>query len=386
VRLIWIEIRDFRNYRELSLQVPAGLTAVVGPNGQGKTNLLEALHYLCALESPRVSSDLPLVRSPGHEPSSIATPSPAPRSAFLRGEAESDGSRLLIEVEVRAGGQNRVQANRSAVRRKRDVRRQIRAVFSGPDDLRIVQGDPEDRRRFMDEVVRALWPAKDNLAGAYERALRQRNRLLKDWAGSGQPPELEAWDGELIGHGVSLTLARHGAVEAIRSVAAEEFQALTARGAETLVVEYRPSVEESGTPPGKAPASLTEVFRERLAARREDELLRRTTLVGPHRDELGLTIRGLTARGFASHGETWAAALCLRLAEARAVADEVGEAPILLLDDPFSALDPVRRRRLAGALGARGQVLIAIPDEAQLPRDASVWGVEGGRVAPRPAA
>ncbi len=170
MRLDWIEARDFRNYRELSLHVPTGLTAVVGPNGHGKTNLLEALYYLCSLVSPRVSSDLPLVRAGSGEPEAAGGDEPS--SAFLRGEVTSMGSRLLIEVEIRAGGANRVQVNRSVVRRKRDLRRQARAIFSGPDDLRVVQGDPAERRRFIDEVVWSLWPAKDTLTGIYERVLR----------------------------------------------------------------------------------------------------------------------------------------------------------------------------------------------------------------------
>ena len=160
------------------MEVPDGLTAVVGPNGQGKTNLLEAMYYLCALESPRVQADLPLVRA-GAE---IGRTSGA-RSSRAAG-------RILVEVEVRAGGQNRVQVNRSPVRRKRDLRQHIRAVFSGPDDLHVVAGDPGERRRFMDEAVRALWPLKEGAGPAYDRALRQRNRLLKEWDGRGGPAEL----------------------------------------------------------------------------------------------------------------------------------------------------------------------------------------------------
>ena len=133
-------------------------------------------------------------------------------SAFIRGEVESAAGRVLIEVEIRASGQNRVQVNRSPSRRKRDVRRQARAVFSGPDDLSVVIGEPEHRRRFLDEAVRGLWPLKESLMTAYERALRQRNRLLKDWEGGGAPPELEAWDAELASAGAALTVARAEAV------------------------------------------------------------------------------------------------------------------------------------------------------------------------------
>jgi DNA replication and repair protein RecF len=361
LQLSWLEARDFRNHAEVSLQIPPGLTTVVGPNGRGKTNLLEAIHYLCTLESPRVSADLPLVRTGANE-------------AFLRGEVESLGGRALIEVEIRASGQNRVQVNRSPVRRKRDLRKHVRSVFSGPDDLAVVQGDPGERRRFMDEAVRVLWPTREGAAAAYERVLRQRNRLLKDWVGGAEPDELAAWDAELVTHGVALTRARAAAVEAIEVRASAEFQKLAGRPAEALVVGYRPSVE--GEP-------LEEAFATRLAERRGDELVRRTTLVGPHRDDLGLIVEGLAARGFASHGEAWGAAISLRLALAGAVEAEVGEQPITLLDDPFSALDPERRQRLAAGLGGRGQVLIAVPDEAQVPVEATVWCAEEGGIVPR---
>lgn len=363
MRLGWVEVRDFRNHEEVSLQVGPGLTAVVGPNGRGKTNLLEAIYYLCWLVSPRVSSDLPLVRT-------------GASSAFVRGEVESGAGRFLIELEVRAGGQNRVQVNRSVVRRKRDLRRDVRAVFAGPEDLLVVLGDPAERRRFMDEAVTALWPAKDGVAGAYERTLRQRNRLLKDWAGTGEPPGLAAWDAEIVSSGAALTDLRGRAMERIGGRSRTVFREVAGGEDEALVVEYRPSVEA-------ARDGLEGAFARRLAERREDELIRRTTLVGPHRDDLGLVVEGLAARGFASHGEAWGTALSLRLGLGEAVGEEAGEPPILLLDDPFSGLDPVRRRRLAGALGGRGQVLIAVPDEGHVPQGATLWCAEEGGIVPR---
>ena len=360
MRLNWLDVRDFRNHRELSVSVPEGLTAVVGPNGRGKTNLLEAVYYLCALESPRSATDLPLVRW-------------GASSAVLRGEIEAASGRLLVEVEVRAGGQNVARVNRAPVRRKRDLRRVVRAVYSGPEDLPVVLGDPAERRRFLDEAVRALWPPRDALAARYERVVRQRNRLLKEWDGPGAPPDLPAWDEELVATGSALIEARREAVEAIRDGASEEFQALSGGGAEALSVAYRPSVD--GSPP--APS-----FRQRRAERRGDELVRRSTLVGPHRDDLAVVVEGLAARGFASHGEAWGAAVSLRLALASAVAVLAGETPLTLLDDPCSGLDPARRRRLAAGLAGRGQVLLAVPDEDHVPDGACVWRVgEEGLVA-----
>ncbi len=358
MRLVWIEGREFRNHAEFSLEVPPGLVAVVGSNAQGKTNLLEAMHYLLALESPRVSSDLPLVRV-GAAP-----------SAFLRGEVQTAGGKFLIEVEVRSSGANRIQVNRSSVRRKRDLRQHVRSVFLGPDDLAIVQGDPGERRRFLDVAVRSLWPVREGVAAAYERVLRQRNRLLKDWDGRDEPAGLAGWDGELVAQGSVLTALRSHAVGRVSGPVGEEFRTLSGG---PMVVRYVPSVE--GEP-------LEAAFQRRLAERREDELIRRSTLVGPHRDDLELVVQGLGARGFASHGEAWGAALSLRLGLARAVAAEVKEDPVIFLDDPFSGLDPERRRRVAGDLEGRGQVVLAVPEDSQVPPGASVWRVKEGHVAP----
>lgn len=360
MRLAWLEVRDFRNHRETSVEVPEGLVVAVGPNAQGKTNLLEAAHYLLTLRSPRVGSDQPLIRAGADR-------------AYLRGEVATSTGRVLVEVEVRASGANRIQVNRSGVRRKRDLRQRVRSVMSLPEDVAVIQGDPEERRRFMDEAAFGLWPAEEAARTAYDRALRQRNRLLKENEGPRPPPDLEAWDVELARHGAALTRARGAAMASVGPRAGDEFARVAG---DRLRAGYSPSV--SG-----ADDDLESAMRRRLKERREDELVRRTTLVGPHRDELALAVGGLTARRFASHGESWAGALCLRLGVWGAVGVEVGEPPILLLDDPFSGLDPARRRRLGEGLEGRGQVLIAVPDEAQVPVGASVWEVEGGHVSPR---
>jgi DNA replication and repair protein RecF len=358
VRLVWLEARDFRNHLETRVEVPDGLVAAVGPNAQGKTNLLEAAHYLLTLTSARVGSDQPLVRI-------------GAASAFLRGEVATAGGTVLVEVEVRSSGANRIQVNRSGVRRKRDLRQRVRSVMFLPEDMEIVQGDPDARRRFADEAVVGLWPAEEATRTAYDRALRQRNRLLKEHEGPHPPPDLEAWDAELIRHGAAVTRSRGEALDRTGPRAGDEFEAITGQ---RLVVRYEPSFEaRSGEEPAAAMA-------RRLAERREDELIRRTTLVGPHRDEVALAVGDMTARRFASHGESWAGALCLRMGVWGAVSAEVGEPPVLILDDPFSGLDPARRRRLGEGLGARGQVLISVPDRAQVPSGASVWEVEEGRV------
>lgn len=335
-----------------------GTSVLIGPNAEGKTNVLEAIHYLLQLTTPRSSSDEPLIRE-------------GASAAHLRGEVETIGGRTLVEVEVRPSGANRVQVNRSPVRRKRDLRGIVRSVFFIPEDLAVVHGGPEERRRFMDEAAHALWPPREAARRAYDRALRQRNRLLKEHDGPGVPAALEAWDEELVRHGVQVTSARADAVDRLAPVASEAYAEISG---EKLLVRYEPSVWGD---------DLAEAFRGGLRARRGDELARRSSLVGPHRDELELAVEGRAARRFASHGEAWAAALCLRLGVAEALAREVGEPPILLLDDPFSGMDPERRSRLAAMLGGGLQTLLAVPDEAQIPSDATVWEVRDGSVAVR---
>jgi DNA replication and repair protein RecF len=360
LRLLWVELTDFRNHPKTRVDdVPDGLVAVVGANGEGKTNLIEGIAFLFFLVSPRASSTEPLVRRGAD-------------AAYLRGEIETAGGRVLVEVEIPAHGANKVQVNRSPVRRKRDLRRQVRAAFFGPEDLDIVRGDPSQRRRFMDEAVTSLWPLKESVLTAYDRTLRQRNRLLKEWEGRGAPKDLEAWDAELVENGSALLRLRADAVARLSPDAQEEFAALSGTG---LACEYRPSVWGE---------DLEEAFRIRLAERRDDELTRRTSLVGPHRDDLELAVRDLGARAFASHGEAWAAALCLRLGLGSAIQAEVGERPVLLLDDPFSALDPKRGGQVAERLAGRGQVVVTVADEAHVPpRAQTIWDVSAGAATVR---
>jgi DNA replication and repair protein RecF len=360
LRLLWVELTDFRNHPKTRVDdVPDGLVAVVGANGEGKTNLIEGIAFLFFLVSPRASSTEPLVRRGAD-------------AAYLRGEIETADGRVLVEVEIPGHGANKVQVNRSPVRRKRDLRRQVRAAFFGPEDLDIVRGDPSQRRRFMDEAVTSLWPLKESVLTAYDRTLRQRNRLLKEWEGRGAPKDLEAWDAELVENGSALLRLRADIVARLSPGAQDEFAALSGTG---LACEYRPSVWGE---------DLEEAFRTRLAERRGDELTRRTSLVGPHRDDLELAVRDLGARAFASHGEAWAAALCLRLGLGSAIQAEVRERPVLLLDDPFSALDPKRGGQVAERLAGRGQVVVTVADEAHVPpRAQAVWDVSAGAATVR---
>lgn len=361
MRLAWVELRDFRNHEQTRVDdLPEGLVTLVGPNGEGKTNLLEGIAFLFFLASPRTSSTDPIVRRGSDGP------------AYARGEVLTEAGKVLVEVEIPGRGANRVQVNRTKVRRKRDLRRQVRAVFFGPDDLVVVIGDPSKRRDFMDEAIRSLWPLKESVITAYDRVLRQRNRLLKEWEGRGAPEDLETWDEQLSDAGCALIRLRRRAVLELAPPASQEYEHLAGY---SLACEYAPNV-------GAEP--LEEAFADRLAERQGDELVRRTTLVGPHRDDLSLAVRDLGARSFASHGEAWAAALCLRLGLGSAIEREVSDRPVVVLDDPFSALDPARRTRAAERLRERGQIFVSVADEAHIPeRSAMVLDVSAGSVTER---
>ena len=357
--LHWIELRDFRNHTHTRLDpLPEGVLVAVGANGEGKTNLLEAMHFLYALESPRASASEPLVRH-GAE------------SGYVRGEFTTLGGKVLVEVEVRARGANKIQVNRSPIRRRRDLRKQVRSVMFGPFDLPVITGDPSRRRAFMDEVVVALVPASDTLTSTYERVVRQRNRLLKEHDGRGAPADLDTWDDQLVQTGTAVVEARAQAVESLTEPASAVFEDVAGY---PLAIRYAPNVPVT--------EDVAQAFRAQLADRRTDELQRRSSLVGPHRDELELAVRDLGARGFASHGETWVAALSLRLGLADAVETTIGEPPLVIADDPYSALDPTRRDRVARRLAARaGQVVISVADDADVPAQATqIWDVRAGDV------
>ncbi len=357
--LQWIELRDFRNHTRTRLDpLPEGVLVAVGGNGEGKTNLLEAMHFLYALESPRASASEPLVRH-GAE------------SGYVRGEFTTLGGKVLVEVEVRGRGANKIQVNRSPIRRRRDLRKQVRSVMFGPFDLPVITGDPSRRRAFMDEVVVALVPASDTLTSTYERVVRQRNRLLKEHDGRGAPADLDTWDDQLVQTGTAVIETRAQAVESLTEPASAAFEDVAGY---PLAIRYAPNVPVTD--------DVALAFRTQLEIRRADELQRRSSLVGPHRDDLELAVRDLGARGFASHGETWVAALSLRLGLADAVEAAIGEPPLVIADDPYSALDPTRRDRVARRLGARaGQVVISVADDADVPAQATqIWDVRAGAV------
>jgi DNA replication and repair protein RecF len=336
VRSFWLT--DFRSYHQAELELSPGFTAVVGHNGAGKTNLLEGLAWLATLSSFRGVPVEAMVRQGAD-------------TAILRADAERDGRSLLIEAQLARNGRNRVQLNRQPLRRARDLLGALRVTVFTPDDLVVVKGGPGERRRFVDDALVALQPRNDSLRAEMERVLRQRSTLLKQSGGALDESAaftLDVWDTKLTEAGEALTRARLGLIDRLRPILAETYGALARRAVEVDV-----SYESEWLDRGLAAA---------LVAARALDVRRGVCTVGPHRDDVGLTIGGMPARTQASQGEQRTLALALRLAVHRVVALETGSAPVLLLDDVFSELDPDRSAALLANLPA-GQVLLTTAGE-----------------------
>ena len=347
---------DFRSYRDADVPLARGVTTFVGLNGQGKTNLVEAAAYLATFTSHRVAADAPLIRHGADR-------------AVLRAMVCAAGRDTLIEIEINAGRANRARLNKAAVPRPRDVIGIVRCVLFAPEDIAIVKGDPDQRRRFLDDLLVSMRPRYAGVRADYERALRQRTALLKSARARGgtAPAALEVWDDHLVRTGAQLTAGRLRVVAQLRPLVGGCYSAVSGTERDTGL-RYRVAATGAagagGAEPEPEPEKLAELLREALAIRRRAELERALCLVGPHRDELELGIGGLPARGYASHGESWSLALALRLAAFQLLRSD-GEDPVLLLDDVFAELDSSRRNRLAELVLDADQVLVtaAVPDD-----------------------
>ncbi len=350
-----LSLADFRSYARAEVPLGPGVSTFIGPNGQGKTNLVEAVGYLATLGSHRVSSDAPLVR--------VGADRAVVRAAVTEGERSQ-----LVELELNPGQANRARLNRSAQVRPREVLGVVRSVLFAPEDLDLVKGDPGGRRRFLDELVTARVPRLAGVRSDYERVLRQRNSLLKSAAmarrhgGRGMDlSTLDVWDQHLARVGSELLAQRLGLLEALRPLVDKAYEQL-APGAGAVALEYRWSLgEEPGDGPGGVAATsreeLSGLLLAALAGARPREIERGVTLVGPHRDDVLVRLGELPARGYASHGESWSLALALRLASYGLLKDE-GPEPVLVLDDVFAELDTRRRERLAELVAPGEQVLV----------------------------
>lgn len=356
-----LSLADFRSYARAEVALDPGVSVFTGPNGQGKTNLVEAVGYVATLGSHRVAGDAPLVRLGAER-------------AVIRASVVREGRPTLIELELNPGRANRARINRSDNVRPRDVLGLLRTVLFAPEDLALVKGDPGERRRFLDELLVARAPRLAGVRQDYERVLKQRNALLKSAAsarraGGGRGMDLstlDVWDEHLARSGAELTARRVELTEALRPLVAGAYAELAPESGATELA-YRASALEEGAEP---PSGREEAYRQLLEALgrvRRQELERGVTLVGPHRDDLLLRLGPLPAKGYASHGESWSFALALRLASYELLRADGGE-PVLVLDDVFAELDARRRERLAALAAPGEQVLVTAAVEEDVPK------------------
>jgi len=410
VHLTRLALTDFRSYASADLVLTPGVTILSGPNGEGKTNLAEAIGYVATLGSHRVATDAPLVRQGADR-------------AIIRAAVSSGRGNALIEIELNPGRANRVRLNRGPLPRPREILGVLRTVLFAPEDLALVKGDPGERRRFLDELLVATAPRYAAVRTDYERVVRQRTALLKSAgarmprgrstassppappAGSGTPASgaralpaamdatLDAWDDQLARAGTQLLTGRLALVRALRPHVEAVYAAVSGDHGPAGIT-YRPSFALPGLDgapgePGAADAGTDEkegdieaAMRDALRQARPGELERGVCLVGPHRDELELRVGELPARGYASHGESWSLALALRLAAYELLRAD-GDDPVLILDDVFAELDVGRRDRLAGLAAGAEQVIVtaAVPADVPASLAGARYDVSGGVIA-----
>ena len=393
MHLTRLALTDFRSYVDVDVPLKSGVTIFSGPNGEGKTNLVEAVGYAATLASHRAAQDAPLIRKGADQ-------------AIIRAAISTSANDALVEIELNAGRANRVRLNRTPLTRPRDVLGVLRTVLFAPEDLALVKGDPGDRRRFLDDLLVAMAPRYAAVRADYDRVLKQRTALLKSAGPKGGPKgnrqsreavtaTLDVWDAHLARTGAELLVAREHLVTALRPHVENSYAAVAGDGRGGAVrggaaIEYRRSFESqpaAGAPTTGAPTTggpdadrpdadrpaathrdrvraAEQALREALLEVRASELDRGVCLAGPHRDELELSVRDLPARGYASHGESWSMALALRLASFDLL--RAGrEDPVLILDDVFAELDAGRRDRLATLVAKAEQVLVtaAVPED-----------------------
>jgi DNA replication and repair protein RecF len=377
-----IGLTDFRSWPRLELELQPGRTVLIGQNGFGKTNVIEALWYTATLGSHRVASDAPLIRT-GQDRAVIST------------IVVNDGRELAVDLDITAGRANKARLNRSPVRSAREILGALRAVLFAPEDLSLVRGDPGERRRYLDELASIRRPRLAGVRADYEKVVRQRTALLKSAAGNrfrgdaGTLETLDVWDGHLASHGAQLIAARVALMNDLQPQVVGAYQ-LLAPASRPASARYRSAVsevEEQAAAGSTDAAAYEEMLLAELTRRRSAELERGVCLVGPHRDDLELRLGDQPTKGFASHGESWSTALALRLGSYELLKAD-GTDPVLLLDDVFAELDSARRRALADVAQSAEQVLVtaAVPDDVPSGWDGTRINVtvqdhDGGRIS-----
>jgi DNA replication and repair protein RecF len=384
-----LSLTSFRNYQGAEIALQPGVNLLVGPNGQGKTNLVEAIRYLSTLSSHRVAGYLPLIKQDAGQ-------------AAVRAMASHADRDILVELELNRDSANKARVNKSPVPRVRDILGLVNSVTFAPEDLDIVKRDPTNRRAFIDELVVQVWPRFAGVYSDYERVLKQRNTLLKTARQTGAKGSalstLDAWDQSLISYGSEIIAARVDLVERLRPHLFEAYQSIAIANNEPRIL-VKSSLLGTKIPSGWGDdddvedleyiqtadrVEIEALYSDKLAAVRSKELERGITLVGPHRDDLVLMLGSLPAKGYASHGESWSYALALRLASIALLRAETRTGdPILILDDVFAELDAGRRSRLAGMVAGNEQVLITAAVAEDVPSEliATVFHVKHGEVS-----
>lgn len=370
-----LALTDFRSYQNLDLELSPGVTVFVGPNGVGKTNIVEAIGYLASLSSHRVSTDKPLV---GFEA----------ERALVRGRFVKGMQKTVVELEINPAAPNRVRINRANPVRARAAQGILKTVLFAPEDLILVKGEPSSRRRYLDDLIISMTPHQAGIAADYDRVLKQRNALLKSVRVSGRFSDahaatLDVWNHHLISRGSLLVQARIALIGQLRPYFQQAYQELTDRSKDAAL-NYRTTIhgweaDEGHQSPRPFPAEnfldltlekIQESFEAMLGTRRKQELDRGVSLVGPHRDDLEMVLGKVPAKGYASHGETWSLALALRLAAFYLFLDadqSESSSPVLILDDVFAELDVQRRQKLARIVAGAEQVLVTAAVVADIP-------------------
>lgn len=385
-----LSLANFRNYTTAEVELKRGVNLLVGPNGQGKTNFVEAIRYLSTLSSHRVAGYLPLIKQDAQQ-------------AVIRALASHEDRDILIELELNRDSQNKSRINKSPTQKLRDILGIVNSVTFAPEDLDIVKRDPSNRREFIDELVIQTWPRFAGVYSDYERVLKQRNTLLKSARATGTRGSalstLDAWDESLVSYGSEIIAARVDLVERLRPHLLEAYQQIAIANNEPRILikssllgsqvmdAFGNDAEEADDLEILHTGNREDIeksYREKLERVRGKELERAITLVGPHRDDLVLMLGTLPAKGYASHGESWSYALALRLASIALLRAETRSGdPILILDDVFAELDAGRRERLAEMVLNNEQVLITAAVAEDVPKQlvATVFNVKAGEIS-----
>lgn len=344
MKLNHLSLTDFRSYSNLELALKSGTHIFIGENGEGKTNIIEAIMYLALLSSHRISSDAPLIKL-GCE------------RAYIRAKISDDSRDTLVELEINNGRANRAKVNQNPVRSQRAIQGVLKAICFSPEDLDLVRGDPSERRRFLDQLLTQRSPRIAGVISDYEKALKQRNTLLKSRA-----PEssLHPWNEHLANFGGEVIASRIKLIEDLLPHLTSSYKNISVKKAPSL--SYKSTLDNPTSNKEENKAALLEKIGELLTQERE----RGISLVGPHRDDLLLNLGEHPVKGFASHGESWSIALSLKLASYKLLKSD-GDSPILILDDVFSELDQSRRDRLATLTSTSEQTFITVAVANDLP-------------------